>query len=286
MTSLHDRFEELAEDTLVYGDVDRAIRMAARRRRNSLMALGAAGVAAVVALVAGAEAVSHAGHEGLQPAGPGVTGPPRAVVPLEAGVVTPGRYRSVVQRPCEETDVTCLAKPSALAALDVTVPAGWDAAPEYQSLFPMPGRDNASPKDPALVMGWTNVDVRLYSHPCHADGTPPDIAVGPTVDDLVDAVTASRSFDVSTPRAVTLGAHHGRFLRLTGPADISKCGEWRPWDPAPYLQGPGNIWDLWVMDVAGTRVVIMAQYFPTTPSTIKAELRAMAESVRFVPRSS
>jgi hypothetical protein len=37
------------------------------------------------------------------------------------------------------------------------------------------------------------------------------------------------------------------------------------------------------MDVNGVRVVIMAEYFPETPKDIKAELRAMAESITFAP---
>ena len=37
------------------------------------------------------------------------------------------------------------------------------------------------------------------------------------------------------------------------------------------------------MNVKGVRTVIMAEYFPETPQDIKAELRAMAESVRFTP---
>jgi len=37
-----------------------------------------------------------------------------------------------------------------------------------------------------------------------------------------------------------------------------------------------------VMNVDGVRIVIMVQSFPNTPAPIKAELRRMAESVRFI----
>jgi hypothetical protein len=43
---------------------------------------------------------------------------------------------------------------------------------------------------------------------------------------------------------------------------------------------------MWVMNVDGVRVVIMAEYFPETPRQIKTELREMAESITFVPRST
>jgi hypothetical protein len=210
-------------------------------------------------------------------------------VPLLAdGAVTPGRYRFALHNTCEHV-TGCPAKSAPkLPTLEVTVPEGWHAAPEFVSLFPMPGRDTASRNDPALALGWTSFWAGLYSQPCRRteDSPPPDKAVGPTVDDFVDAVTASRVLDVSEPKPVKLGRHSGRFFTLTGPSDISACAEWRPWDPAPYLQGSANIWDVWVMNVDGVRVVVMAEYFPETPATIKAELRHMVESIRFLPRTS
>jgi hypothetical protein len=175
----------------------------------------------------------------------------------------------------------------ALPSLTLMVPAGWDAATDVLALFPAEGRDTVSPNDPALLLGWTNSWVGLNSHPCsRVEHQRPDIAVGPTVADFVDAVQAHPLLDVTTPRPVSLGEYTGQFFSLDGPEDISGCKEWRPWDPSPFLQGPRNHWDLWVMDVAGVRVVITAQYFPETPSPLKAELRAMAESVRFTPARS
>jgi len=37
--------------------------------------------------------------------------------------------------------------------------------------------------------------------------------------------------------------------------------------------------DIWVVDVDGLRVFIVAQQFPVTPADIKAELRQMVESI-------
>jgi len=218
----------------------------------------------------------------LQP----LTSSPAGVPLLPDGEVTPGRYRFDVYHDCEVPSCPKPLRPE--SALQVTVPAGWhSAASQYVSLFPMDGRDRLSVNEPALVLGWTNYQVGLNSQPCSSvSHQKPDIKVGPTVDDFIKAVVAHPTLHVTSPKPVKLGRHTGRFFTLKAPADFSKCKEWRPWDPAPYAQGPSNIWDLWVMSVDGVRIVIMTQYFPNTPATIRAELRRMAESIRFLPSST
>jgi hypothetical protein len=109
------------------------------------------------------------------------------------------------------------------------------------------------------------------------------LPVGPTVNAFVDAVSAHPKLHVTEPTRVRLGGYPGRFFTLIGPRDISGCAEWRPWDPSPYLQGPRNRWDLWVMDVDGVRVLIMAGYYPGTSTAIRTELHDMVDSIRFLP---
>jgi len=282
MTGLRDRFDELAAETPVYGDVDRAIRTVSHRRRRNGM-LGVA-VACALALVGGTLTMTRDEPAKLRPLDPPAsaepTGPSFGALP--DGDVTPGRYRFDIYHDCEVPNCPKPLRPE--SALQVTVPAGWNSAgSQYVSLFPMDGRDRVSVNEPALVLGWTNHQVGLISQPCSPVSDPkPDIKVGPTVDDFVEAVQAHPKLNVTEPKPVKLGRHKGQFFTLQGPADISKCEEWRPWDPSPYLQGPSNIWNLWVMNVDGVRIVIMIQYFPNTPAPIKAELRRMAESVRFV----
>ncbi|HSV39350.1 MAG TPA: hypothetical protein VLI04_11380 [Nocardioidaceae bacterium] len=205
--------------------------------------------------------------------------------PLQDGPVTPGRYRFVPTTTCD-ANTGCLSdKELALPAIDLTVPEGWDAITEFAALGPTAGRDTTSRNDPALFLGWTNVWVGLNSQPCsRVSHQTTDIPVGPTVGDFIDAVVAHPRLNVTEPKPVKLGKYRGQFFTLIGPKNISSdCEEWRPWDPGPYLQGEENRWDLWVMNINGVRLVIMAEYFPETPKDIKAELRAMAESIRFTP---
>ena len=50
-----------------------------------------------------------------------------------------------------------------------------------------------------------------------------------------------------------------------------------------YAQGPGNRWHLWILDVDGLRVVILAQDFATTPAQDQAEMQAIVDSIEIQP---
>lgn len=210
------------------------------------------------------------------------------VSPLQDGPVTPGRYRFTIPNTCEQGDpIACpegIVPPPPLD-LEVTVPAGWQHWREFQLLTPAgDASPTEAPDGGALVMGWTTFHVGLSSEPCsQVSHQKPDVRVGPTVADFVDAVQAQKTFDVTRPVDATVGGYPARFFSLNAPADLSGCEEWRPWDPGFYAQGPRNHWDVWIVDVKGDRVLIVTQYFPETPEDTKTELRAMAESIRFTP---
>lgn len=226
--------------------------------------------------------------EGSRPADESAAVSNTEVAALRDGALRPGRYRHVVTADCEGVTDDPIACPAGSPAhppvgIDVTVPEGWSGSREFNLLEPT-GSDTSGPDGAALVMGWTTYTVGLNSDPCLSQAHEiPDIKVGPSVDDFVDAVQARKRLNVTKPTDVELGGYSGRFFTLKGPADVSTCDNWRPWDPSPYAQGDNNIWDLWVMDVDGQRVVVMAEYFPDTPSHVKAELHEMAESVGFEP---
>ena len=192
----------------------------------------------------------------------------------------------MVENSCSDPPLDCPAPatPPPSVTLEVTVPAGYSAL----GGFPVIARDTASgtggPDGGALVLGWTNYPVGLNSDPClPTDHVIPDIRFGPTVDEFVDAVLAHPELDITEPRDVELGGHRGQFFSLTGPSEITGCNNWRPWDPGFFVQGPDNHWDVWVIDVDGFRVLIVTEYFPGTPETVKTELREMVDSIKFVP---
>lgn len=215
---------------------------------------------------------------------------PTGVPDLEDGPVTPGRYRFTIPIPteCGEGDpIGCPEEshPPGPLDLEVTVPDGWQHWREFVLLTP-DGDDSPTeaPDGAALVMGWTTFHVGLSSDPCLArNHQVPDVEVGPSVDDFVDAVQAQKALDVTRPVDARVGGHRAQFFSLEAPADLSGCEEWRPWDPGFYAQGPSNIWDVWVVDVDGDRVLIVTDYFPGTPAETVAQLGEMVESIEFLP---
>ena len=215
---------------------------------------------------------------------------PTGVPELEDGPVTPGRYRFTIPIPteCGEDDpIGCPegSDPPGPLDLEVTVPDGWQHWREFALLTP-DGDDSPTegPDGAALVMGWTTFHVGLSSNPCLArNHQAPDVEVGPSVDDFVDAVQAQKALDVTRPVDARVGGHRAQFFSLEAPADLSGCEEWRPWDPGFYAQGPDNIWDVWVVDVDGDRVLIVIEHFPGTSAETLSQLGEMVESIEFMP---
>jgi hypothetical protein len=190
----------------------------------------------------------------------------------------------VVSVDCEGIENDPIACPEGVAdpppiPLEVTVPDGWQRLPGFPVITTVGARTQ---EEGALVLGWTSNTVGVQSDPCSSKSHElPDVEVGPGVEDFVDAVASQRWFRGTAPVNTTAGGATGRYFTLKGPADLDGCVEWRPWDPGFYAQGPSNIWEVWVLDVEGHRVVIVADYFPGTSARTIAQLEQMVTSLRF-----
>jgi hypothetical protein len=207
-------------------------------------------------------------------------------LPPETDEFEPGRYRHTIEESCEPGENPVCppnAVPPPPVSVVVTVPPGWAPLGEEASVI---ARDTGAltegPDGAALVLGWTSWLVGLNTDPCLSQAhEEPDLVPGLSVADFVDAVVAQEALDVTEPVAATVGGHAAQFFTLNGPADLSGCDNWRPWDPGFFAQGPRNLWDVWVVDVDGIRVLIVAEYFPGTPQKAVAQLGEMVESIRF-----
>lgn len=158
--------------------------------------------------------------------------------------------------------------------LTFTVPDGWEAGS-----IPVIWRTDTQGVGLVFERGGS-----LYVEPCGTE-PPPNIPVGPTVDDFVDALTShQQKLDVTPPVGVTLDGYRGKYVELLAPADLTACSDsYYPWEPGLYAQGPNHRWHLWILDVDGVRVVIQSMDYASTSTGIQAELQAIVDSIQIEP---
>ena len=94
----------------------------------------------------------------------------------------------------------------------VTVPeAGWTWTREYESFHQ--GHQHS---DFAIVRPGGSITT-LYAEACESEGT--EFEVGPTVDDLANALASLEDFEVSEPTDVSISGYQGKRVRVTVPLD-------------------------------------------------------------------
>jgi hypothetical protein len=163
-----------------------------------------------------------------------------------------------------------------------TIPAeGWNA---WTGAFKEAGNQRVA----VSIVTVTNLVVDGCED--HSLADPP---VGPTVDDLATALADFPPFQVTSPPSdVTIYGYSGKHLQLAVPEtlEFTDCvgDELISWD-APILSYPFHgyvprlIEEFWILDVQGSRLVIVAGWTPDAPAADVAELRALLESIRIEP---
>ena len=172
--------------------------------------------------------------------------------------------------------------PNAAMKFTLTVPDGWDGYP------PAAVTPNAGPGAPDGGAVALLLVTALYRDPCNADSGGPLIPAGESVDDLVSAFgEVGPSYEIGAAVDVTLDGYSGKRLELVLPSDVdfATCerGEYWIWEPGPWAQGPGNRWNVWILDIEGTRVVILAHDFPGTPPAVQAQFQDIVDSIVIEP---
>ena len=136
------------------------------------------------------------------------------------------------------------------------------------------------------------------------DFRPLEPPVGPTVNDLATALTQLAPFEVTAPPTdVTLLGYTGKHLELTvpdlgftggGEAQFADClgGELHSWispqndNGATSFSGyggPGETEEFWILDVDGTRLVLVKWDSPQTTAEDLFERDAIFDSIRIEP---
>ena len=182
-------------------------------------------------------------------------------------------------------------------AVVADMPAGWLAI-EAQHGIENAIATNSAPSGIAILFEMPANG--LFSDACRWDVAGSgngeqngDVAVGPTVADLVGALRANASYTSSTASPVAFGPYSGQALELRFPPDLdpetcdaetgADAGQFRVMPDTIYSQGKANIWRMSVVDVAGTRIVTILEYFPGTDPAKLAEAAAIVDSFEFNP---
>jgi len=183
-----------------------------------------------------------------------------------------------------------LGAPADAPRITVMIPApGWTSIPDFGGLAKGPDED--PPQSAMLLWAWpAGTTFQVYGDPCDWAGTRRTPAS--TVDELAAALAAQPSRDASDPVDVTVGGYAGKHVTLHVPEDwdasSNDCdqGNFASYgvnggEPARYHQGPGQIDELWILDVDGEFAILDAMYRPDTPPHLVEEMRAIAESATF-----
>jgi hypothetical protein len=285
-----DRIVDVVADRISVQRQRRAWPFQGRTTVTTPIKLIAALAAALVVAVVGYNLLPSQGGVGGQATPPSTaapttaptTAPPSGPIPLRDGALTEGRYQM------EAFGLSIVAD----------IPAGWFGDP-----YPFLASEKELEEGQVLIT-FMLVD-GLFSDPCHWDldgtgtsgGQSGDVEVGPTVDDLVDALRANTSYTSSTPSPVTFGPYQGQELEIQLPGDdvLSTCdielgdstGSYFVFSGKDsrgiYAQGPDNRWQLFIVDVGGTRLVTLLSYFEATPQADLEAARAIVESFEFTP---
>jgi hypothetical protein len=258
---------------------------------NKFLAVGLGTAAVVAVLIVGAQLLGspNAGTGG----DPTATAEPSAAPTLDP-TPSPTPAGLLPEGPLLWSD-PALEKPPTDGAppVTVTIPAsGWTFLPETgETGAPLiKGDDVNNLPEAAMLVVPTQAGIYVYGDPCQYESTTPDTPVT-TVDEVTTALAGQASRDASDPVDVTVGGFAGTSIILHVPDDavFADCegGEFAMFrvdgetGPGRYSQGPGQVDELWILDVEGAIVIIDAMYRPDTPTGLIEEMRSIAESATF-----
>ena len=123
----------------------------------------------------------------------------------------------------------------------------------------------------------------VFEDPCVPELGMRDPTVGPTVDDLATAFAALPGVEVTGPSDVSLGGYSGQLIELVGIERSGDCVvEPAIWvttrGDSAVLVSVGDRVRVWILDVAGTRLVVWAR--EDAAFTDLAGLQTLVDSIQ------
>jgi hypothetical protein len=174
----------------------------------------------------------------------------------------------------------------------VAMPSGWLDLGEFII------KGNPNVPGPVLGLSLWNVGL-VYRDPCHWHDN--GFVPMPGVDNLVAALVAQKLRNATTPTDVTLDGYAGKYLELSVPTDM-KSSTWTDFDACDiaadgtdrdfagwlgnggegerYEQVPGQVDQVWVLNVNGQRLLVDATYSLDTSQADRTQLDQLVSSLQ------
>jgi hypothetical protein len=258
---------------------------------NRFVTIGLGAAAVVILLLVGSQFLDSASNTG---GGLESTATPEATATPEP-TPTPSAWTGLPQGPFVISD------DEVRVTVSIASP-GWTSSPMNEFVFK--NDDGLDPPESvgAALIAWAwpaGTGFTVYGDPCEWSTTSPETPAT-TPDEIATALAAQAQSEPTAPVDVTVGGYAGKAVTLHVPTAYEVPGATREEkfadcdqslfgfygvdgeaEPARNAQGPGQIDELWILDVDGSIVVLDAAYGPATPADLVEELRALAESATF-----
>lgn len=243
---------------------------------NNIVRLGIAAVVVALAIIVAVKVLpgSNVGNPNATPS----TIPTPTLAPTSSLRPFPADQRGVLD------PGTYVAGDPFSLRVTFTLPAGW----------------RGSIGGPYLVdLGWADkpggisfsIFDKLSADPCHAEQGYLDPPLGPSVDDLATALANMPGIQVTDVSALTVDGYSGKQLTMSAPDSFASC-TFSSFDGYVIWQLPlgktlsmsaGERNRVWILDVAGTRLVILVSDEPGYTDAQRAELQAIFDSIHIEP---
>ena len=169
--------------------------------------------------------------------------------------------------------------------MDVTieVPEGWSAGASWVAIGP---NGNEVP-DGMAIRFYPGDGLNLYRDPLLPSAGLLDPPVGSSVDELVAAMVGHPDWEVTGTDPITLDSYAGQVVHVTLPEGTTEATPFYL-----FLDGfggqvfgwaAGQLFDIYIVDVAGERLIIDAFHYPDTSAEDLAAQRAVLDSIQIEP---
>ena len=124
----------------------------------------------------------------------------------------------------------------------------------------------------------------VVADPCSTELLDPP--VGPTVDDLVEALSSLDGFEATAATDVSIDGYNGKQFTLTAPGpDEARCHDMVTWHTTTRQNGigQGEVAEVRIVDVAGVRLLVSIAYQASDSSADRSGLEGILDSIQLEP---